>query len=99
MQCHIVSWLKYYLSTVRKKDMDYKQNSKFSAWCSFLCGGFLREVIAAALTNGGEFCPIENVHMGPGMVPDFEVLSPRTVIPMSSLTYVVSSSGMLQCKK
>lgn len=63
--------------------MDYKQNSEVSAWCSFLCWGFLREVITAALTNGGEFCPIENMHMGPGMVPDFEVLSPRTVIPMS----------------
>lgn len=66
--------------------MDYKQNSKFSGQCLFLCWGFLREVITAALTNGGEFCPIENMHIGPGMVPDFEVLSPRIVICMSAFT-------------
>lgn len=86
MHCHIVSRLKCCLCTLSKRDLDYKQNSKFSGWCSFLCRGSLREVTSAALTDRGEFCPIEDMHMGPGMVPDFEVLCPRAVIPMSSLT-------------
>lgn len=80
MHCHIVSQLKCYLSTVKSPGIQAEFKILRLVFVP------LREVITAALTNGGEFCPTENMQMGTGMVPDFEVISPSTVIPISSFT-------------